>query len=93
MLSAGNDTEVILWDATTGAKIRRFREHTNEVMCAAFFPDGRRAVSAGSDRTIRLWDVETGRELRRFRGHTHGIVWVAVVARWPPSSFIIRRWA
>ena len=78
VLSAGNDTEVIVWDAQTGAKIRRFREHTLEVMCAAFFPDGQRAVSCGNDRTIRLWDVETGNEIRRFRGHTHGITWVAV---------------
>jgi WD40 repeat protein len=81
VLSGGRDGAVILWDAATGAEIRRFRGHTtDEIVCVAFLPDGRRAVSGGgdTDRTIRLWDVETGREIHSFRGNPQGLTWLAV---------------
>jgi WD40 repeat protein len=81
ILSGGRDSAVILWDAETGAEIRRFHGHgTDEVVCVAFLPDDRRAVSGGGDidRTIRVWDVETGQEIHRFRGLTQGLTWLAV---------------
>jgi WD40 repeat protein len=77
----------ILWDAETGAEVRRFRGHTAGVGCVAFLPDGRRAVSCSDDRllptkhsdpTIRLWDLESSREIHCFRGHQVEVTWVAV---------------
>jgi WD40 repeat protein len=69
---------VVLWDAMTGTELRRLRGHADAVLCVAFLPGGRRAVSAGGDRTIRLWDVDTGHEVYCFRGHTNEVTWVAV---------------
>ena len=69
---------LLLWDAQTGAEIRRFHGHTGGVGCVAFLPDGRRAVSCSDDRTIRLWDIESGQEIHCFRGHTSELTWVAI---------------
>ena len=49
-------------------------------MCAAFTPDGKRAVSGGADGIARLWDVDTGKELRQFHGHTATILTIAFSA-------------
>ncbi len=86
VLGGGDDGDAVLWDATTGAEIRRFPGAEilrasgvpKAVRCVAFLPDGRRAVTGGDDRTLRLWDVKTGQELWSFRGHTGGVVGVAV---------------
>jgi WD40 repeat protein len=40
--------------------------HSTEVVCVAFSPDGKRAVSGGSDET-KLWEVESGREIATWR--------------------------
>jgi hypothetical protein len=57
---------------------RPFAGHTGHVLCLAFSPDGRRALSGGEDNTVRPWDVATGRELRRLEGHTGPVQSVAV---------------
>lgn len=57
--------------------IPRFEGHTGSVLCLAFSPDGRQALSGGADKTLRLWDVATGKELRCFRGHTEEVWAVA----------------
>jgi mono/diheme cytochrome c family protein len=54
-----------------------FTGHTEAVLCLAFAPDGRRAVSGSQDKTLRLWDVASGKELRRFEGHTDAVTCVA----------------
>src|SRR5262249_45338506 len=56
--------------APTPAAVPRFQGHTGPVLCLAFSPDGRRALSGSADETVRLWDVANERELRCFNGHT-----------------------
>jgi len=36
------------------------RGHTDVVREAAFFKDGRRAVTGSDDRTLQIWDVQKG---------------------------------
>ena len=71
------DSEVLLWDAVTGAHIRTLEGHKWLVYSVAFSPDGRTLASGSRDETIRLWDAVTGAHIRTLEGHTH---WVHSVA-------------
>jgi WD40 repeat protein/transcriptional regulator with XRE-family HTH domain len=66
VLTGSTDETARLWDAETGAELRRFIGHTAAVEAVAFSPDGRFAGTGGLDATARLWDVKTGKELRTF---------------------------
>jgi WD40 repeat protein len=57
--------------------IRIFRGHSDEVMCVAFSPDGRAALSGSADKTLKLWEVATGKNLRTFEGQVDWIFSVA----------------
>jgi WD40 repeat protein len=64
-------------DRNTAAGGDPFTGHTGAVLCVAFSPDGKLALSGGADRTVRLWDVGSGRELCCFEGHTEAVTAVA----------------
>src|SRR5262249_12968704 len=63
LASAGEnpDTAVRLWDAATGAEVRRFSGHAVNVNALAFRPDGRHLASAGNNGLVLIWDVETAK--------------------------------
>lgn len=67
------DYSLRLWDVETGKEVRRFEGHTRIVLCVAFSPDGRLALSGSVDLTARLWDVQTGKELKRFQERDVGL--------------------
>jgi serine/threonine protein kinase len=75
-VTTGTEHTARLWDAITGAELRRFEGHTNHITHVCFSRNGRRALSASADRTVRLWNVHSGRELNRFEGHTD-LIWNA----------------
>ena len=52
--------------------------HTDHVLCVAFTPDGKRAVSASGDKTVRVWDLAEGTELKRLEAHQGAIDALAV---------------
>ena len=58
----GEDGTIALWDAHTGAPIRKLVGHTGRARRVVFTRDGRTAFSVG-DTTLRKWDVATGDEL------------------------------
>jgi RNA polymerase sigma factor (sigma-70 family) len=62
--SGGGDRLIRLWDATTGAPIRLFQGHENDVTALVFSADGKRLVSGGTDGTVRVWQAATGKEVR-----------------------------
>ena len=45
-------------------ELLRIKGHSNLIMCVAFAPDGKRAVSGSHDETVRVWEAETGKEVR-----------------------------
>jgi WD40 repeat protein len=66
VLSGSIDHTARLWDAATGAELRRFEGHTLDVTSAAFSPDGRFVLTGSADTTVRQWDAATGEQVRRF---------------------------
>jgi WD40 repeat protein/serine/threonine protein kinase len=65
VVTSSVDHSVRLWDARTGAELRRFM-HDGPVNNVVFSPDGRYLLSDSFDHTARLWNAATGAELRRF---------------------------
>ena len=63
MLSAADDTSVVLWNKDTGQPIRRYMAHTREVRDVAFSKDGKTFLSASNDNTLILWRVDSPNEL------------------------------
>jgi WD40 repeat protein len=45
----------------------------NNVLSAAFSPDGTRIITTSYDRTARIWDAATGEEIAILRGHEHSV--------------------
>nr|VFK33737.1 MAG: WD40 repeat [Candidatus Kentron sp. MB]VFK76330.1 MAG: WD40 repeat [Candidatus Kentron sp. MB] len=75
ILTGSWDHTAILWEAESGAEVRRFR-HSRGVGSVAFSPDGRRILTGSWDDTARLWEAGTGQEIRRFE-HLAPIISVA----------------
>jgi WD40 repeat protein len=67
--SVNIDGLVVLWDATTGKRVRELRNHSSRVYAVAFSPDGKWLVSGSRDQTVRLWDGVTGLAGPVLEGH------------------------
>ena len=63
----GRDKTAILWDASTGAVIKRL-EHPDKVLGVTFGPGPNEAATACGDALVRVWDLESGK-VREFIGH------------------------
>jgi WD40 repeat protein/DNA-binding SARP family transcriptional activator len=62
--AGGNEQDdVLLWDARTGALVRRLSGHTDDIDSVEFNFDGSRLVTAADDSTVIEWDARTGRRL------------------------------
>jgi WD40 repeat protein len=59
ILSAGEDHQARLWDATTGQLLLQL-EHPDQVLSARFSPDGRWIATVCRDKQARVWDAEMG---------------------------------
>ena len=62
LVSAGGqpdgESEVILWDVSTGTHIGTLNRHAGAVNCVAYSPSGHSIVTGGEDREIHLWSAE-----------------------------------
>lgn len=79
-LSAGEDTQVIYWDASTGTPILQLQMHTEPVFDVTFVPGELQALSASGDKFVILWDLETGEMIRRYVGHEGRVLGIDVTA-------------
>lgn len=59
LVSGSADHTVIVWNARTGQKVRRFRGHKGIVNCVACTRSGRPLIASGSDDgRVLLWDLD-----------------------------------
>ena len=73
VVSGGTSGKLLMWEASTGRRVRAFEGHEKEIASVSFSPDGSQVATAGNDATIRTWDVRDGRELRVLRGHARTV--------------------
>jgi eukaryotic-like serine/threonine-protein kinase len=52
-----------------GTTLLTYHGHAEEVLCAAWSPDGRCLASGSRDQTMQVWDAVTGKILVIYRGH------------------------
>ena len=78
--SCGDDKQVVLWDVSDPAQIRRLPKplpHSGEVQTAAFCPAGNLLATAAWERTIYLWDLSNPNSpvnAGELRGHAGGVL-------------------
>ena len=72
-----DDQRARLWDAATGTKITALASHDDDVLHAAFSPDGHRIITAARDGMARVWDVMRGEEIAVLAGHDDSILHAA----------------
>ena len=56
-LASAGDRTVKVWDAATGALLRKFEGHASRVWSVQFAPDGRTILSSSEDLTGYVWDI------------------------------------
>ncbi|HYH85054.1 MAG TPA: caspase family protein [Pyrinomonadaceae bacterium] len=73
LASGSDDGTVKLWDAETGAQVRKLKGHAGSVRVVAFSPDSRLVATVEdasyrkTDYAIKLWDAATGAEARNIQ--------------------------
>ncbi len=70
---AWDQTDVLLWDTTTGKSAGKLTGHTRIPFAVAFSPDGKFLASAGSDMTVRIWDVATAKTIATLKHQARGL--------------------
>jgi len=67
VLTSSGDKTCVLWDAETGSRIKRFIEHTKDVMSISIHPTDKNVfVSGGLDGLAKVWDVRTEKSVQQF---------------------------
>jgi WD40 repeat protein len=83
ILTAGfDDTEIKVWDATTGEELLALSDPEDVVMIAAWSPSGDRILAGSWDGMVGVWDAITGEELLQIAGHSD----MVNSASWAPDG-------
>ena len=83
MTTRRDDETMVLWKLRNEANqfdpkvVRTFKGHTDDVLDAAFSPEGKWIVSVSQDKTIRLWNAQTGKEVAKTKEQGDAVLCVA----------------
>jgi WD40 repeat protein len=74
-----SDHTIRLWDVATGKEVDKLEvgDEVHRMDCAAFSPDGRRALTGHLDGSVCLWDLATKKKLATFTRHKYKVQSVA----------------
>ena len=68
--SAGDDNDIIIWDAGTGMQVLKLKGHTSSVKSVLWSPKGDQLASGSLDKTVIIWDAKTGEKVQTLKGRT-----------------------
>jgi len=69
LLSESKPHTMKIFDVATGRKVRDFKLHKKDVICAvACSPDGKYALSGGSRGNMELWNISSGTSIKTVAG-------------------------
>lgn len=77
LATGGWDGEVMLWDASSGARKSVLEPRGGFIWDVRFSHDGRWLAAAGADGAVSLWFTSNGRERHRLLGHKGTVFSVA----------------
>jgi WD40 repeat protein len=60
VISASDDKNIGVWDASSGNQVTTLTGHTDSVLSLSLSRDGKLLVSSSKDGTIRLWQLSNG---------------------------------
>jgi len=63
LITAGKDSNLVLWDPKNATRLGTMRGHEDQVLHVAMAPSGRVAASSSDDRTVRVWDTKAFKEI------------------------------
>lgn len=74
LISCSDDHTLFMWDPVKKSEpVIRLTGHQQQVIMAAFSPDGKYLVSASFDKSLRLWDGFSGKFITVLRGHVGSV--------------------
>lgn len=76
ILTSSGDMSCILWDIETGQVIKKFSEHSGDVMSVSVDHDKNTFISGACDTVAKLWDIRSGKCEQTFGGHESDINYV-----------------
>jgi WD40 repeat protein len=72
LLASGSFQEIRIWDAATGAEVKRIDGFADRVVALTFSPDNKLLATAGGaateDGEVKIFDVATGKQLLDIKG-------------------------
>lgn len=85
-VSSDMDRSIILWEFSSGRKIRTFSGNSSNSNSLCFSPDSKYLLTGNDDQTLNLWDISNGEIIKTFRGHTDKVTSVCFS---PDGKFIL----